>query len=126
MLLPACGPSEERASEIQLHEAIDRLRSDAPNGPERRLKLVAVENAPALTPTARAAKDACLPAYRDLLDAEDAISLAEQRVKQAEILKLLPADALTELAAAEILLRKAREQMPACDAAAARLAVSAR
>ena len=41
---PACGPSEERISEIELHAAIERLRKE-PSGdvPTRRILVAAVQ-----------------------------------------------------------------------------------
>lgn len=117
----ACGPSEERISELRLHQEISRLRESRG---DRRMQIVGVKNMPAHTPEGRAAKDACVRAYTHLQDAEDALSQAESMMKGLG--KHVPNAAVAEVAAAEAQLAKARAEMPACDEAAAKLAVVAR
>lgn len=121
LILPACGPSEERASELRLHEEISRLRD---HRGDRLLQIVVVKNMPAHTPEGHAAKDTCVRAYTELIDAEDAISKAEATMRALR--SDAPPSALADVAAAQALLAKARADMPACDAAAAKLALVAR
>ncbi|MFO0588676.1 MAG: hypothetical protein U0441_14095 [Polyangiaceae bacterium] len=124
--LCACGPSEERASDVSLQAAIARLRDDTSKvKEERRQKLAAVEQTAALTAEGRDAKAACVGAYRKLFDAEEAVEKAERSMKLSDALHNgADPSALTEIVAAEQLLETAREAMPACDAAAAKLAAS--
>ncbi len=126
--LVACGPSEERASDVELGAAIERLRDDtssdraAPPAAHR-----AVEQIDARTPAGREAKSACASAYRKLFDAEDAVAKAEVSMKTAQALGAgVSTSLLEEVLAADRLLETARLAMPACDAAAAKLAVAAR
>lgn len=119
--LSACGPSEERLSELRLHQEISRLRESRS---DRLTQLVVVKNTPAHTPEGRAAKDACLRAYTDLEDAEDALRTAEAMVKALG--KHAPHTTVDQLTAAEAKLARAKAAMPACDEAAARLAAVAR
>lgn len=120
-LLSACGPSEERISELRLHEEIARLRESRA---DRLTQIVVVKNMPAHTPEGRAARDACVRAYTDLEDAEDALRRAEAMVKGLG--DHAPHTTVAQLTAAEAKLAKAKSAMPACAEAAARLAVVAR
>jgi hypothetical protein len=127
-LCAGCGPSEERASDVELRAAIDRLRGDtSKDGAQRRLQLTAVEQIAARTPAGGDAKSACASAYRKMFDAEDAVSKAEVSMKTAQALGNGASPAvLEEVIEADRLLEAARLAMPACDAAAAKLAVAAR
>lgn len=127
VLAAGCGPSEERTSDRQVYEAIERLRNDtAASNEERRLRLAALRQIPAQTGVASEAQDACANAYLKLLDSEDAISMAELQMKAASALQPAPSTAIAEVARAEQLLDRAKAAMPACDAAAAKLAIRAR
>ena len=124
--LSACGPSEERASDVALLAALTRLRDDTSKAKtERQQKLTAVEQTAALTAEGRDAKAACVTAYRKLFDAEEAVEKAERSMKLNDALHNgADPSALQEILAAEKLLETAREAMPTCDAAAAKLAAS--
>ena len=128
VLSAGCGPSEERASDVELRAAIDRLRGDtSTDAAQRRLELAAVEQIASRTPAGSEAKSACASAYRKLFDAEDAVSRAEVSMKTAVALGNGASPAvLDEVLAADRLLETARLAMPACDAAAAKLALAAR
>ena len=60
------------------------------------------------------------------MEAEDAIFQAEMMLKHTKGVRAPTGSAAAEVVRAEEQLEKAREAMPACDAAAARLAVAAR
>jgi hypothetical protein len=123
----ACGPEEDRASDLALHDAITRLRDDTGAGAtDRRLRLVTVQQLPARTAAAIDAQRACSEAYRELLDAQDQIAGAELHVTMAASARANPASYADEVARAEKRLAAAKAAMPGCDAAAARLAVAAR
>ena len=123
-----CGPSDERASDVELRAAIDRLRADtSTDWGQRRLELTAVEQIATRTPAGSEAKSACASAYRKLFDAEDAVAKAEVSMKTAVALGNGASPAvLDEVLVADRLLETARLAMPACDAAAAKLALAAR
>ncbi len=128
MLLVAtgCARGEDRTSDIALHDAVVRLRKEQePLGVtlHRRLLLGAVQQLPARSSAATAAQTACVTAYRELLDAEDAIYFTEAQVKMAGP---YPGSLVAVLARAEERLAAAKEAMPECDAASARLAIAAR
>lgn len=126
LLLAACGPSEERASDVAVHEAIARVRDHTGPPEGRRVKLAALERLAAATPAGSAAKLACARAYESLTTAEEAIFFAKARMAQAKGPAVMHTGAVAEVAAAEAELAKARADMPACDAAAAELALVAR
>lgn len=127
LLAAACGPDEDRITDAQLHHAIERLRSNTSASPEGRLLLlVAVEQHGARSPAAIAAKDACVRAYRDLLSAEEQVARIERDVRSAQVAGASLAPFAAEVVRAEERLAAAREAMPACDAASARLAIAVR
>lgn len=122
----ACSRGEDRASDVALHEAIARLRKEQePLGvtSHRRLLLGTVQQLPARSSAASAAQTACVTAYRELLDAEDAIYFTEAQVKMAGP---YPGSLVTVLARAEERLAAAKKAMPECDAASVRLAIGGR
>ena len=126
LLVTACARDDDRTSDVALHEAITRLRKEQePLGvtSQRRLLLGAVQQLPAPSSAATAAQTACVTAYRELLDAEDDIYFAEVRVKMAGP---SPGSLVAVLARAEERLAAAKQAMPECDAASARLAIAAR
>lgn len=85
-----------------------------------------MQQLPARTPAAMDAQRACVDAYRDLLDAQDQLDSVERDMKVAEAIRANPAVYAPYVARAEQRLAAAKAAMPACDAAAARLAVAAR
>jgi hypothetical protein len=125
LLLPiACGRSDDRTSDIAIHDAIALLRNESgPATTGRRLRLAALMQLPTRTTVAGQAQSTCGEAYRQLLDAEDEIYFAELRMKAAGA---YPGSLAADVARAEKLLEAAKAAMPACDAAAARLAIAAR
>ena len=122
----SCWRSEERAADIALHDAITRLRADAVDTNDRRMRIVSVKSLPARSPEAKAAQTACSEAYRQLTNAQDAIFFAELSVKRDLATRTPVSTAPAELALAEQQLARAKEAMPACDAAASRLALAVR
>lgn len=127
LLVAACGPGEDRLTDVDLQRALDRLRHEtAVSAEDRRLLLAAVEQHAARGPAAVEAKAACVGAYRRLLDAEDAVASAERQIQAAQAAGAPLEPHVGEVGRAEKLLAAAREAMPACDAAAARLAIAVR
>ncbi len=125
LMTAACGPSEEKLSDRRLHDEISKLR-DNPSGSLRLVLLTTVKNLPAHTEDGRAAQAACLLAYSELHEAKERIALLEPQLAQARRQNAIPATISNEVRDTEALLAKARADMPACDAAAAKLALVAR
>lgn len=128
-VLAACsGPSEERSAEKDLKAALDRLRDSTHGDPSmRRVHLQAVGQIQAKTAIARDAQDACMSAYTSLFDAEDAADRAEMQLRISKAGYSRPSEeALRAVMDADRLLQEAKAAMPACDAAAAKLAATAR
>jgi hypothetical protein len=117
-----CGPSAEKQETDALLHAADALR-DAPSEPlaARQALLDALVRQAAPGALATDARDACVQAYRLLLDA----SAVEARVrKQLEEPAEAGAAALSDvadLASAEAKLKESAAVMPRCDAALAEL-----
>ncbi len=113
------------AHTAEFADALDRLRKDdaAGRGCVRRPLIERVEKAIAEGPAAALAKETCVRAYSSLCDAEDAIFRAEALMKAEPDGGDALLTTITEVAAAEQLLQKAKLAMPPCDAAAAKFAV---
>ncbi len=115
----ACGPSAEEIEAAGVLHAADALR-DAPAAPvaAREALLAELERRPATFPAAAAAKEACVRAYRPLLE----VSALHARVKAAlgDLSRLNPAD-LSALSSAEARLKESQAAMPACDTALSEL-----
>jgi sRNA-binding protein len=128
LLAAACGPSQERASDEQLRAAIERMRSDqSTHWTDRAMHVAEVEKIPALTPAGHDAKNACVDAYRKLSDAERTIEEAERDLKVSTVMGQPPGELEKQyVAKAEKQLQEAKKALPACDAAAAKLALGAR
>lgn len=126
--LSACGHREERASDRRLKDALDRLRSDRSGDPaERVVRLAAVRQIHPETPEGDAAWTACVTAYTDLSIAEESITRAETEMRTAKATGMgVSPLVLKEVVDAEERLEKAKTEMPACDDAAAKLALSVR
>lgn len=115
-LLAACGPSAEEREAAAVVRAADVLR-DAPAeaaAEQRRALLADLERAPAASPPAVRARDACARAYRLLLEGKD----LEARVRAALADGGTPgAGVLLELTAAEAKIEESAAAMPDCEAA---------
>lgn len=118
-----CTPSEEAASDAAFLGELDNLRNARG---DRRALAASVRTFPTRSEAAKLAQRACSEAYGNLLDAEDAIAVAEAKVTAAQANGAPLDSALTEVALAEKGLLAAKEAMPACDLAAAKLAVKVR
>jgi hypothetical protein len=122
-----CGPDVDRDADRSLRDAIERLRGDTGASPEQRRMLLATVGAlPAHGAAAQEAKSACIPAYTSLATAEEEIASAELQMKAALAVEAPARAAATEVASAEQHLAAAKQAMPACDAAAVRLAIAVR
>jgi hypothetical protein len=119
VILCACGPSGERVEAGRIVHAIDAVR-DAPNEPvgprQKLLDLLAREAARG--ELAVKARDACVKAYRPLLDGNalsEQVRLAMSRPGRDD------AKLARDLAQAETLVGQSRAAMPDCEQAAAEL-----
>lgn len=127
VLAAACGRDEDRAADRLLLQYVHRLRDETDAGvAERRALLAAVARQRARSDVAIAAQAACHDAYTKLVNAEEAIDRAEREVHRLLVLREPTGDAAADLSRAEEGLAAARAAMPACDAAAARLAIAVR
>ncbi|MBK8259562.1 MAG: hypothetical protein IPK82_43770 [Polyangiaceae bacterium] len=118
-----CTPSEEAASDSAFLVELNNLRNARG---DRRALAAGVRTFPTRSESAKIAQRACSDAYGNLLDAEDAIAVAEAKVAAAQANGAPLDSALTEVALAEKALLAAKEAMPACDLAAAKLAAKVR
>jgi hypothetical protein len=119
----ACGPSAETLEAQRVLRAIDVLR-DAPTEPlSAREPLVAdLERQEAKAPAALRARDACVKAYRLLLEGKTLHAGVEKQLSTPGGASL---DTLRDLAAAETKIKESSEVMPECSRAAADLRLRA-
>lgn len=113
---PACTGQDEREARLVL-QRIDALRDATDAPPSRRRELLQeLRTSRAGMTLAAEARDACVAAYSDLLDAADREEAARRAMASGA-----PADPLALVKAlddAEVLLDRSRENMPRCDRAA--------
>lgn len=121
-LAPACGSSTEKVEAQQVMASIQALRDSDRRDTKRRAGLVDALAAHApRDDAARAARDACVKAYRlgnraqELIDSVEKVTQSAQKPGQAQ---------LEELEEATTLLDQSVEVMPACDQAVTRLRVT--
>lgn len=119
LVAAACGPSAEEREAAAVLRAADVLR-DAPAeaGARRRELLAELERAPAASPRAARARDACVKAYRALLDG--AALEAKVRAALSGTAAPSPAD-LANLLEAEAKIKESAAAMPDCEAGLADL-----
>jgi hypothetical protein len=119
-----CGPSPEQREAAAVLHAADALR-DAPGQPvaPRQALLADLERTPASSPAAVEARDACVKAYRPLLE----VGALQPKI-QAALANPTRIDPVTlgELAEAERKVKESAASMPACDRALAELRRKAR
>jgi hypothetical protein len=130
LLATGCGRSAGQEEALALLHAADVLR-DAPSEPlaARRALLEALERQPATRPLAVSARDACVRAYRPLLDAGDAEARVRRRLEAPGPAGSSGPSALLDLqalVAAEAQVKESAAAMPACDTALAELRRAAR
>lgn len=119
LMAAACGPTGDDVERDRVVRAIDALR-DAPGGgiEARRLLLADLEHQPAAAPPAALARDACVAAYRPMLDADQASREIQRAVEAGEADR---PDLPARLADAEAKVTEAKRLMPACERALAEL-----
>ncbi|AKT36196.1 hypothetical protein [Chondromyces crocatus] len=119
LLAAACGPGADKVEAAAVLHAANVLR-DAPSEPAsaRLGHLESLERAPATTPHAARARDACAHAYRLLLEG-NALE-AKVRAAIATPSGLTP-DILRDLGTAEDKIKESTTAMPTCDEALADL-----
>ncbi len=119
VLVGGCGPSPEAIERERVLGTIDALR-DAPKGEiiERTRLLEELERSSLKTPVAARARDACLKAYRPLLEALELERAVKQGLEGAS-----PPDPmlLTRIATAEAKVEQSSLAMPGCEQAVAAL-----
>lgn len=127
LVLAACGGGgdaspDAAAARARVCHAIDALRRAPPEPLEARLSLVAaLEQEAAGDPETARARDGCARAYRlliegSLLAARAGAALGDARTREPEVQR--------DVAEAEAKIRESARAMPACDEAAAALALT--
>jgi hypothetical protein len=115
----ACGPSAETLEAQRVLRSLDVLR-DAPSEPlSAREQLVAdLERQEAKAAASVRARDACVKAYRLLIEGKTLQARVEKQLATPGGASL---DTLRDLAAAEVKIKESADAMPECDRAASDL-----
>jgi hypothetical protein len=119
-----CGPSAESIEAARALRAIDALR-DAPSEPiaDRKKLLESLERLSLTIPRGVAARDACVLAYRALIEGSELRAKVQASLDAPS--KIDPS-VLRDLVAAEDKIKESQKAMPDCDRTVSELRLSAR
>lgn len=122
LVVPAC--SRDKTEDRAVLAALDDVRDSGPAEVKTRRALIEkLEKLPASNPLARSARDDCVKAYRTLVDGNEATAKVKRAIEDPNA---SAKDSLASLAAAEDLIKRAEQTMPACEKSAADLSLSLR